>query len=99
MIKNAVHPGMILQEDVLKPLGLSIATAASRLGISRGALSRIINGHRRISASVAIRLERAGVGSAQSWVNLQAHYDLATARSTTIGHVGSLRPKASHYLS
>jgi antitoxin HigA-1 len=80
MIRNPVHPGTILQEDVLKPLGLSIATAASRLGTSRGVLSRIVNGRSRISASFAIRLEKAGVGDAQSWVNLQAKYDLAIAR-------------------
>ena len=80
MIKNPVHPGTILQEDVLKPLGLSMATAASRLGTSRSTLSRIVNGRSRISASLAVRLEKAGVGEAQAWVNLQAQYDLATTK-------------------
>lgn len=80
MIKNPVHPGTILQEDVLKPLGLSVATVASRLGTSRNALSRIVNGRSRISASFAVRLEKAGVGEAQAWVHLQAQYDLATTK-------------------
>lgn len=78
MIKSPVHPGTILREDVLQPLGLSIAAAASRLGTSRGTLSRIVNGRARITASLAVRLEVAGVGDAQSWVNLQVKYDLAT---------------------
>lgn len=78
MIKNPVHPGTILREDVLRPLGLSVAAAASRLGASRGTLSRIVNGRCRLSASLAIRLEMAGAGEAQTWVNLQSQYDLAT---------------------
>lgn len=78
MIKNPVHPGTILREDVLKPLGLSITAAASRLGTSRGTLSRIVNGRCRLSSSLAVRLEMAGAGEAQTWVNLQAQYDLAT---------------------
>lgn len=80
MIRSAVHPGTILREDVLKPLGLSIASAAMRLGTSRGTLSRIVNGRARISAAFAVRLEKAGAGQAQTWVNLQAKYDLATTR-------------------
>jgi addiction module HigA family antidote len=80
VIKSPVHPGTILREDVLKPLGLSIAAAASRLGTSRVVLSRIVNGRSRISASFAMRLEKAGAGSAQTWVHLQASYDLATTK-------------------
>lgn len=78
MIGNPVHPGTILREDVLNALGLSIASAASRLGVSRGTLSRVVNGRCRLSATLAIRLEMAGAGEAQTWVNLQSQYDLAT---------------------
>lgn len=78
MIKNPVHPGTILREDVFRPLGLSVAAAASRLGIPRGTLSRVVNGRCRLSASLAVRLEMAGAGESQTWVNLQAQYDLAT---------------------
>lgn len=80
MMRIQVHPGTILREDVLKPLGLSVAAAASRLGTSRGTLSRIVNGRARISAPFAVRLEMAGAGGAETWVNLQAKYDLATTR-------------------
>lgn len=90
MIKNPVHPGMILQEDVLAPLELGVTQAAERLGVSRVTLSRILNGHAGISAQVAIRLEKAGVGKAETWLNLQATYDLAKARQAGVKDVRPL---------
>ena len=65
MMKNPVHPGEILREDVLADLGLSVGEAASRLGISRVALSRVLHGHARISPNLAVRLEEAGVSTAR----------------------------------
>lgn len=76
MIKNPAHPGTILAEDVLAPLDLGVTEAADRLGVSRVALSRVINGHAGISAQLALRLEKAGAGSAKAWLQLQADYDL-----------------------
>lgn len=90
MIKNPVHPGTILQEDVLAPLELGVTQAAERLGISRVTLSRILNGHSGISAQVAIRLEKAGVGKAETWLNLQTAYDLARARQASVKDVRPL---------
>ena len=90
MIKNPVHPGTILLEEVLAPLGLGVSAAAGRLGISRVTLSRILNGRAGISAQVAIRLEKAGVGKAATWVNLQAAYDLSQVRSADIKGVKPL---------
>ena len=80
-MKNPVHPGEILREDVLADLGLGVGEAASRLGISRVALSRVLHGHARISPSLAVRLEEAGVGTAPAWLAMQAAYDLAAARA------------------
>ena len=66
MMKTPVHPGEILREDVLAELGLGVGEAASRLGISRVALSRVLHGHARISPNLAVRLEEAGVGTARA---------------------------------
>ena len=78
-MQNPPHPGELLREDVLTPLGLSVSEAAERLRVSRVTLSRIVNGHAGISADLAICLEHAGVSTARFWVTLQANYDLAQA--------------------
>lgn len=70
-MKNHPHPGELLREDVLVPLGIEVTDAAQRLGIARSTLSRIINGKAGISPDLAIRLERAGVSTARFWMNLQ----------------------------
>lgn len=80
MIKNHPHPGELLREDVLVPLGVEITEAADRLGVSRTALSRVINGHAGISPDLAIRLEHAGVSTARFWMTLQANYALSQAQ-------------------
>lgn len=79
IMKNHPHPGEILREDVLAPLNIDVTDAALRLGMARSTLSRIVNGHSGISADLAIRLERAGVGTARSWMVLQANYELSKA--------------------
>jgi addiction module HigA family antidote len=79
MLKNHPHPGEMLREDVLEPLGLAVAEAAERLGMSRVALSRVLNGRAGISPDLAIRLERAGVSTARFWMTLQANYELSRA--------------------
>jgi addiction module HigA family antidote len=81
-MKTPVHPGEILREDVLADLGLGVSEAASRLGVSRVALSRVLHGHARISPALAIRLEEAGAGTARAWLAMQIAYDLATERAT-----------------
>ena len=77
MMKNPVHPGEVLRVDVLEELRLSVTEAASRLGVSRVALSRVLHGHAAVSAELAVRLEEAGVGTARSWLAMQSNYDLA----------------------
>ena len=79
MMKLPPHPGELLREDVLQPLGLSVTDAAGRLGMSRVALSRVLNGHAAISPDLAVRLERAGVSTARAWLAMQADFDLAAA--------------------
>ena len=81
MMKSPPHPGIMLRQEVLEPLSLSVSDAARRLGMSRVALSRLLNGHSGISADLAIRLELASVSTARFWLALQMNYDLAKARS------------------
>jgi addiction module HigA family antidote len=78
-MKNHPHPGELLREDVLVPLGIEITDAAQRLGVSRTTLSRVINGRAGISPDLAVRLERAGVSTARFWMTLQTNYELSQA--------------------
>jgi len=68
-----------VRHDCLEPLGLSVTEAARKLGISRKQLSDIVNGHAGISPEMAIRLDKAFGGGADTWFRLQAAYDLARA--------------------
>jgi len=78
---NPPHPGSILKEDILPELGIGVTEAAIQLGVSRVALSRVINGRAAISADMAIRLEAWISGpTAENWVRMQADYDLWQAR-------------------
>lgn len=80
-MKTPVHPGEVLREDVLAELGLGVADAAERLGVSRVTLSRVLHTHARISPNLAVRLEEAGAGTARAWLAMQTAYDLAAERS------------------
>ena len=78
---NPPHPGSILKEDVLHELGIGVTEAAAQLGVSRVALSRLVNGRAAINADMAIRLEAwMKAPSAETWVRMQAEYDLWQAR-------------------
>jgi len=73
---NPPHPGEILRELCLEPLGLSVTDAAEALGVSRKTLSSILNGRAGISPEMAVRLSIAFDTSAESWMNQQTQYDL-----------------------
>ncbi|MEB0141021.1 MULTISPECIES: HigA family addiction module antitoxin [unclassified Undibacterium] len=77
------HPGQTLRDDVLPELGLTVTDAATQLGVSRVALSRMINGRSAISADMAIRLAQWLGGSAEVWLRLQMQYDLWNAEKKT----------------
>ena len=74
---NPPHPGEILRELCLDPLGLTVTRAAGALGVSRKTLSSILNGHSGISTDMAIRLSIAFNTTAESWLLQQLQYDLA----------------------
>ncbi|MCP5094377.1 MAG: HigA family addiction module antidote protein [Chloroflexi bacterium] len=73
---NPPHPGEILRELCLEPLGISVTKAAEALGVSRKTLSAILNGRAGISPEMAVRLSLAFDTSPESWLNQQVQYDL-----------------------
>lgn len=73
---NPPHPGELLRELWLKPLGLSITAAAAQLNVSRKTVSEIVNSRAAVTAVMALRLELAFGKSAQSWLAHQAAHDL-----------------------
>ena len=76
-MKNPPHPGKVVQVSCLEPLSLSVTEGARVLGVSRQALSNLVNGHARISDDMAIRLAKAFGLTTESWIRLQAAYDVA----------------------
>ena len=78
-MKDPPHPGLSVRHDCLEPLELNVTEAARRLGVSRKQLSDIVNCRAGISPVMAIRLDKAFGGGADTWLRLQAAYDLAQA--------------------
>ena len=70
------HPGEIIREQCIEPLGLTITAAAKGLGVTREALSELVNGHSGVSPEMAIRLSKAFGGNPETWLRLQLQYDL-----------------------
>ena len=93
MMINPPHPGELLREDVINALGLTVTEAADRLGMSRVALSRVLNGRAAVSPDLAVRLEMAGVSNARAWLSMQVNYDLAQARQHPHPQVRALQTK------
>ena len=76
LMHNPPHPGEILRQLCIEPLGLSITEAAKGLGVSRKTLSAILNGRAGISPEMAVRLSLAFGTSSESWLNQQIQFDL-----------------------
>lgn len=76
-MKDPPHPGEVVRELCIEPLGLTVTAAAEVLGVSRKALSELLNGHSAISPEMAVRLSKAFGGSIESWLIQQMRYDLA----------------------
>lgn len=69
--RKPTHPGVVLLEDVIKPLGLTITDAARMLGVSRKTLSEFVNEKAMLSPDMAIRIAKATNTSPESWMNMQ----------------------------
>lgn len=88
---DPIHPGEILLEEFLKPMGISINKLAREIGVPPGRISTIVNGKRAITADTALRLAVYFGTSPELWLNLQADYDLRIARRTTELHITPLK--------
>ena len=88
--KNPPHPGRIVRDECLEPLGLTVTAAAHALGVTRQALNNLVNERAGISPEMAVRLAKAFGSTAETWLRMQAAYDLAHVRQSSI-HVRSLR--------
>jgi antitoxin HigA-1 len=79
-MKNPPHPGLSVRHDCIEPFGLTITEAAEILGVTRQTLNNLVNGKAGISPEMAIRLDKAFGGGAETWLRLQMAYDLAQVR-------------------
>ncbi len=79
-MKNPPHPGLSVKYDCLEPLGLTVTKGAKVLGVSRQTLNDLIHGRRGVSPEMALRLDMAFGGGADTWLRVQTAYDLAQAR-------------------
>ena len=85
-MNNPPHPGLSVRHDCIEPHGMTVTEAARVLGVTRQALNNLVKGKSGISADMAIRLDKAFGGSAETWLRLQTAYDLAQARQ----HAGDI---------
>lgn len=82
---NPPHPGEVLKDGVMVE-GVTVTGLAKQLGVTRVALSRVLNAHAGISADMALKLARIFGGSAESWLYMQANYDLWQAERRAVQH-------------
>jgi antitoxin HigA-1 len=86
-MKNPPHPGRIIRQECIEPLGLTVTDAAERLGVTRQALNNLINGKSGVSPEMSIRLSKAFGSKPDVWLGLQMEYDLAQAEK----HAGRIK--------
>ena len=77
------HPGGIVRRQCLEPLGLTVTWAAEGLGVTRQALSELLNGRTGVSVEMAIRLSKAFGSTPETWLGMQMAYDLWQGRTRT----------------
>ncbi len=82
-MKNPPHPGRIVRQECIEPLGLTITEAAERLGVTRQTLDKLVNGKAGISPEMSIRLSKAFGSSPEMWLGLQMECDLAEAEKSS----------------
>lgn len=89
---NPPHPGEVLRDGVFTDTGITVTEFAKRIGVTRVALSRVLNGRAGISADMALRITAALGGSAESWLHMQANYDLWQAEKSLKRAVAKIEP-------
>ena len=88
----AIHPGEVLREEFMKPLGLSSNALAKALGVTPARINEIVREKRGISADTALRLARFFGTDVQSWLNLQQHHDVCCAEDALGKTLKAIRP-------
>ena len=76
-MKKPPHPGRVVRQECIEPLGLTVTEAARRLGVTRQALNNLVNGKGGVSAEMAVRLAKVFGSSPEVWLGMQMEYDLA----------------------
>lgn len=89
---NPPHPGEVLRDGVFADTGITVTEFAKRLGVTRVALSRVLNGKAGVSADMAVRLAAALGGSAESWLHMQANCDLWLAERSLRRALAKIEP-------
>lgn len=90
IMHDPLHPGEIVKDALIDGAGLNVTEAAQKLGVSRTALSRLLNGHAGISPEMALRLSKLLNTSIEMWINIQAQYD--TWQISQIAHKIKVKP-------
>ncbi|MBV9158065.1 MAG: HigA family addiction module antidote protein [Acidobacteriaceae bacterium] len=94
--RKPIHPGEMLREEFMRPLGLSASGLATKLRVPAARISELVNERRGISPDTALRLERYFGTSAEFWLNLQNTYNLLTARQAKATKIASeVRPRGN----
>ena len=91
-MKNHQHPGRVVRQYFLEPLGLTVTEAAKVFGVARQTINNLVNERAGISAEMAVRFSKAFGPSPDMWVRLQANYDLAQVRQDEISVARYKRP-------
>ena len=86
---NLIHPGEVLKDDFMEPLGVTAHRLAKDVGVTAIRIGEIVRGKRGVTADTAVRLAACFGTDAQSWMNLQSHYDLERARD----HLADVLPR------
>lgn len=89
---NPPHPGEVLRDGVFKGTGNTVTDFARRIGVTRVTLSNVLNGKNGVSAEMAVRLAAALGGSAESWLHMQAQYDLAASEKALKKIIAKIEP-------
>ena len=82
-----IHPGEIIREEILTPLGMSVNQLAKHLAVDAARLNEIVRGRRGITADTALRLARYLGTTPEFWLKLQVHYELRVARQTKLAEI------------
>ena len=89
---NPPHPGEVLRDGVFTGIGITVTSFAQRIGVTRVTLSNLLNGKNGVSADMAVRLAAALGGSAESWLHVQAQYDLAISEKSLKKIIAKIEP-------